>query len=76
MKINLIDKPEIESIALAAIRKAGKPVSINYIVHETGLAWHQARALLFKLTAEGKLSMQNTTKSWIFYIKEKPGQGS
>jgi predicted ArsR family transcriptional regulator len=75
MKESLIDKSETEKMALAAIKKAGKPVSANYIAHATGLAWHQARALLFKLTAEGKLRMLNTTNSWVFDVNDKPGQG-
>ena len=67
---NLVDTPEIEEKAMNAIKEAGMPVSIDYIAHNTGLAWHQARGLLFKLTAEGKVTMLNTTKSWVFSLRE------
>jgi len=64
---NMVDKPETESKALTSISDAGKPVSVDYVAHATGLAWHQARSLLFRLVAEGKISMLDTTKSWVFF---------
>jgi hypothetical protein len=67
---NIVDKPETAERALAAIAEAGKPVSVDYVAHSTGLAWHQARALLFRLVAEDKLSMLDTTKSWVFFLRD------
>ena len=66
---NLVDSPEIEAKALDSIKKAKMPVSIEYVSKETGLAWHQARGLLFRLAAERKIAMLNTTKSWVFFME-------
>jgi len=48
------------------LRKAGKPVSIEYVAYHLGISWHVARALLLELVARGKLRMLDTTKSYIF----------
>ena len=69
----MIDAPEIVSKAMRAIRDAGMPVSIDYVAHNTGLAWHQARALLFKMALDGKVSMLTTTKGHVFSLKEGTG---
>jgi len=65
----LVGDPKVDLRVLAAMRKVGKPVSIDYIAHETGLSWHTARAVLFKLAAEGRIKVLETTKSWIFLVE-------
>ncbi len=67
LKRNQIDTPEVEKHALRVVQDAKMPVSIDYVAQNIGFAWHQTRSLLFRLVAEGKLGMQNTTKSWIFF---------
>lgn len=67
---NLVDSPEAEAKAIDAIKEACGPVTVEYVATKTGLAWHQARSLLFRLAAEHKVCMQRTTLNWIFFIKE------
>jgi len=63
---NQIDSPEMEQRALEALDKAGKAVTVEFIATATGLAWHQARSLLFKLVAQKRCGMIMTTRGWIF----------
>jgi predicted ArsR family transcriptional regulator len=61
---------EVEARVLAVVEKAEIPVSVEYVAHNAGLSWHTARAVLFKLAAEGKVEAMNTTKSWVFMAKK------
>lgn len=70
LKTNVVDSLEMENKAIEALREAKMPASIEYVARKTGLAWHQARSLLFRLAAEDKVSMLNTTKSWVFMLRE------
>ncbi len=70
MTVSTIDAPETISKALRSIRDAGMPVSIEHVARSTGMAWHQARALLFKMALDGRVTMVNTTKGYVFSLKE------
>jgi len=65
---SLVGDPEVEAKVLEVIRKAGIPVSIDYVAHQIGVSWHTARSILLKLAAEGKVKAINTTKSFVFAL--------
>jgi DNA-binding IclR family transcriptional regulator len=66
----LVGDREVDAKVLAIVERAGMPVSVEYVAHNAGLSWHTARALLFKLAAEGRVEAMNTTKSWVFMAKK------
>ena len=67
-KTNLVDLADTEAKAIGALKEAKIPTSIEDVANKTGLAWHQARSLLFRLAAEKKVCMLNTTKGWVFFL--------
>ncbi len=69
--VKRIDDPEVEACTLRAIKDADKPVSVEYIANALGIAWHQARVLVFKLTAEKQIEMLETTNGWLFSRKSE-----
>ncbi|GEM_PF-2245382 len=74
---SLVKDINLEMKVIEVIRKAGKPVSIDYVAYHCGISWATARAILFRLVAEGKIKAMDTTKSWIFFIptvREVEGQ--
>lgn len=71
---SLVGKEEIEKKVIELIGKTKIPVSVSYVARNLKIPWSSARALLFKLVAEGRLRMMNTTKSWVFYVKEGESQ--
>jgi predicted ArsR family transcriptional regulator len=52
--------------ALELVKKAGKPVSIDYVAYHLGVSWHTARTYLFELVAQGKLKAIVTTRGYVF----------
>lgn len=64
-------KPKVEEKVLEAVRKAGRAVSVEYVADSIGVHWHTARALLFRLVAEGKLTFLDTTKGPVFLMPRK-----
>ena len=68
---NLVKDKKLELKVLEVLEKAGKPVSIDYISYHCGIAWTTARAILLRLTVEGKIVAIDTTKSWIFILPSK-----
>mgnify|MGYP000468678188 CR=1 FL=1 len=69
----MVKDREFELKVLEVMKKAGKPVSIDYIAYHCGVAWTTARAVLFRLTVEGKVKAIDTTKSWIFFLPKEGG---
>ena len=67
---NKADRIETLQRVLEVVKNAGKPVSIEYVAYNTSISWATMKAILFRLVADGKLTALDTTKSWIFYIKE------
>lgn len=67
-KRSKVGSPKLDNATLDVMRKAEMPVSVQYVADRVDVAWHQARAQLFKLAMEGKVKAVNTTKSWIFMI--------
>jgi len=63
-----VGSPKLDNATLEVIREADMPVSVQYVADRVDIAWHQARAQLFKLAMERKITAVNTTKSWIFTI--------
>lgn len=73
---SLLDNKNIVSNVIEVVKDAHMPVSIDYVARNVNLTWASARAILFQLALGGRLSAQNTTKSWIFTIKEVAETGS
>ena len=67
---NIADQPETLDRVMQVVRNAGKPVSVEYVSYNTNVSWATVKAILFRLVADGKLTALDTTKSWIFFIKE------
>jgi len=63
-----VGSPELDAATLVVLREANMPVSIQYVADHVNIAWHQARAQLFKMAMEGKIKGIDTTKSWIFTL--------
>ena len=68
VKRSKVGSPQLDRATLDVMREAGIPVSVQYVANRVDIAWHQARAQLFKLAMEGKIKAFNTTKSWIFTL--------
>jgi len=68
---NIADQPETLNCVLKIVKEAGKPVSIEYVSYNTKLSWHTVKSILFRLCADGKLQALDTTKSWVFMLKEE-----
>ena len=67
---NIADQPETLQKVMEVIRAADKPVSIEYVSYNVKISWPTVKAILFRLVADGKLSALDTTKSWVFSLKE------
>lgn len=64
-----VGSPELDDATIEVLREASMPVGVQYVADRVDIAWHQARAQLFKLAMEGKINAVDTTKSWIFTLK-------
>ncbi len=69
---NIADKQETLDRVMVVVREAGKPVSIEYVAYNTNISWPTIKAILFRLVADGKLTALDTTKSWVFMLREGP----
>jgi predicted transcriptional regulator len=61
-----MDRRKVLAQILETVKKAGKPVSIDYVAYHLGVSWHTAKAYLFELVAQGKLKAIETTKGYVF----------
>lgn len=70
-----ISNKELRERVIELIKKTGKPVSIDFVAYNLGIGWGTARALLFKLMNEGVVIGIDTTKSWVFTLREEIRNG-
>lgn len=56
--------------ALDIVKKAKRPVSIEFVAFHLKIPWHRAKGLLLELVARNELEMIDTTKSLVFMSPE------
>jgi ribosomal protein S25 len=66
----------LEHDVVDVLRQANMPVSVDFIAEKLGVAWGTARAILLSLSVQGVVVMTKTTKSFIFTLKEQPGDAT
>lgn len=71
-----IGNSKIEKKIYEVIRRAVVPVNIQYVAKFSGLYWGTARVVLLDMVAKGKICMQETTKTPIFWVSEKGKVGN
>jgi len=60
------DKEKLRANAIKIVAESELPCSIDFVRHNLGTTWPTARAILFALSLEGKLSALRTTGGWVF----------
>lgn len=61
-----VGNQEIESCVLRIVDGSSKPVSVAYVAYNAKLSWPTARAILLKLSADGKIEAIETTSGRVF----------
>ena len=64
-----IEMEELEKKTLDVLNEYGKPVSIGYVAFHLKVCWATARALLLKMSLTGKIKALETSKGFLFEIK-------
>jgi len=63
---SFLEHADVISDVLRAVRSSSCPVSVEFVAKRCELTWPSARAVLFQLALEGKITATKTAKSWIF----------
>lgn len=64
-----IDMEELEKKTLDILNTYGKPVSVGYVAYNLKVCWATARALLFRMSLTGKIKALDTSKGFLFELK-------
>ena len=66
-----VGNPELEARVIKLVKRAGMPISIEYIAHNLDVSWATARAILLELALNDRIVAEKTSKSWIFRWKRR-----
>ena len=61
---------KLEEEIVEYMEKTEIPVSVEFIAQHFDLAWGTARAILLDLALRGRVKVQKTTKSLIFWVAQ------
>jgi len=68
-RISLVD--ELKEEALKVIREAAIPLGVGDVARRLNVSWTTARAILLTLEAEGKVASLKTSKSKVYFTKDR-----
>ncbi len=64
-----VSTPEYEAKVLEALSNVENPVTVQFIADQCELGWGTARAVLYDLTLQGRIKMQQTTSTPFFCLE-------
>ena len=69
MRVSLVEK--LKPKALEIVRSSSIPVCVGDVARRLGISWATARQVLMELMLEGEIECEKTTKSRIFWAKQR-----
>lgn len=63
--------PDIQNHVVDLLTETDMPVSVEFVAQNLSIGWGTARAILLNLAIQGRVAMEKTTKSLIFWIEKK-----
>jgi predicted transcriptional regulator len=71
MKRNASLVEKLKQKAMKILQESGMPLGVGEVAKKLNIAWATARAVLLTLEAEGKVSALKTSKSYVYFPKER-----